>query len=144
MPLSETIIVAITTFASGAIGAILGAIGTYLASKHSAKIQLQQSVLKEYFSARLRAFNAIYDAYERYAGNTDRLEYRIALLDAVNRACLVASRETAQALERFAAEVPIDDGGLAQSDAFHSARIVAFRAMDSDMQKFKMPHIIDD
>lgn len=139
--MSETVMIALITLASGAIGAVSGAFATIFAARHGAKVQLQQSVLKEYFAARLSAFNAVYDAYKHYTRNADDLAMRIQLLDAVNRACLVASQDTARALEKFAAKIPLDDSSQEKIDAFHSARMSAFHAMDNDMKQFKMPKI---
>lgn len=54
--MSDTVLVALITFLSGAVGAIAGAVGAYMAAKTAGEAQLRQIILDDYFKAKLDAF----------------------------------------------------------------------------------------
>lgn len=121
--------------------ALTGVVVSTFVSKHTDKVQLQQAILREYFSARLNAFNAVYDSYSEFSQDRDSLPKRVLLLHEINRACLVASSDTAELLSKFGAKIPIDWEDHEAEDLFHTARIAAFHAMEKDMIDFQIPTI---
>ena len=89
--MSETIQVALITFASGALGTIVGALSSFFATKHAAKGQLQQIIVRENYSSRLSAYQALLSAHDDLLDSNYSEESAKAFVTAANRACLVAS-----------------------------------------------------
>ena len=85
--MTETILISIVTFASGAVGAAVGALGVISASKHAAKGQMQQAIVQAVFKERTAAYRSVFDTHSR--------ETVLAFSTALNGACIVASPQTA-------------------------------------------------
>ena len=132
MQISETIIIALITFASGALGTVVGAISAQKTAKLSAKNQLQQIVIRENYTARLSAFNELFKAHADFLSSDYDKELEKAFICAVNRACLVASPDIIDELVLF------QNGALSRSENRVSKAVTA---MHRDLSIFPEPEI---
>ena len=89
--MSETIQTALITFASGALGSVVGAISAYVVAKHAAKGQLRQIIVQENYAARLAAFQSLLEAHTSLISGNYAPDLIAAFISAANRASLVAS-----------------------------------------------------
>lgn len=135
MQISETIIIALITFASGALGTIVGAISAHKASKLAAKNQLQQIAIRETYAARLSAYQEVFEAHANLlsSGNDESLEK--VFIIAINRACLVSSPQTVVELTLF------QNCTLSRSGNRVSAVVTA---MQKDLAIFTEPQVFEN
>lgn len=93
--MTETILISIVTFASGAVGAAVGALGVISASKHAAKGQMQQAIVQAVFKERTAAYRSVFDTHSAMLAEKYSRETVLAFSTALNGACIVASPQTA-------------------------------------------------
>lgn len=95
--MSDTIIVALITFASGALGTVVGAISSALITKYNSQKEWRAS----FYASRSEAYQRLLDASVDYEKNNSNLEKLAALRSAANTAELLASQETRDAISSF-------------------------------------------
>lgn len=95
--ISETVQIALVTFASGAVGAFFG----YLGARYSANAQIRKSAMNAYFSARLDAYTLYYNKYAAYIQDANNPECLADLLNSISRVRLVSSDKTSALLEEL-------------------------------------------
>lgn len=93
--MNETILVSLITFGSGAVGAAVGALGVILASRCTAKGQVQQAVIQAIFKERTASYRAVFDTRAAMLAAGRSSETVLAFSQALNAACVVASPQTA-------------------------------------------------
>ena len=128
----DTVAIALITFASGAVGALAGIVGTWV----SARKQVQQTVIQEYFRVRLELFTSVWDAYSAFVNNRSD-ETRRRFIQAINSACLVASPNTAAHLRVFQTSVLFGNNAVLESSATADAML----QMQCDLNCFTTPTI---
>lgn len=101
MPISETVLIALITFASGIFGAVIGAVSSGSTASRAAKTQLQEVVIRENYAARLTAFQALLDAHYKLLSGNYASDLSDAFVAAANRASLVASPTTVVEITLF-------------------------------------------
>lgn len=132
MQISETVLISLITFASGALGLIVGAISTHKAAKLAAKNHLQQIIIRESYSARLAAYQEVFVAHANLLSSDFDKEFEKLFIIAINHACLVSSPQTVVELALF------------QSNTLsHGQNRVAsvVTAMQTDLSVFTEPEV---
>ena len=128
--ISDTVVVASITLASGLIGALFG----YLGVKYSTKKQLERDAQAAYFNARLQAYEAFYAAYVDYLRSpSDELRYT-EFCSALDRARLVASSETTELLTSFSLELASVEKGNPPPLGFKTMHKELLDAMQMDLR----------
>lgn len=147
--MSETIQVALITFASGAIGAIAGVIGGYISAKCAAQVELQKAVFSSFVERCLSAYTEFFTIYSDYLC-TPCSERDIKITQsfglAANRVRLVASYETSHAVADFARFLPefdLQNTDPKLNEKFESLKDRAFSCMEQDLHSFEVPNIRD-
>ncbi len=126
MCISESVLIALITFASGFFGALLGLVGVVISSKYSASAQMKQIVIQEYFKKRSEAFTRYLTAIDNLAHNPFLDENIFAYTEAEQAAILVASPATAEKIHTFSS--------ISQSAHTEEERENAFSSMVSALQ----------
>lgn len=124
--MSDTIVVALITFASGAIGAVVGAVSSILMTKYNA----QKEWASSFHKSRSDAYSHLLDCavyYEKDFNSTIKLA---ELFSAINAAELVASDETRSAISAFKKCLMGKDF---RSATFVDARSQMISSMQSDL-----------
>lgn len=150
--MSDTVLVALITFLSGAVGAIAGAVGAYMAAKTAGEAQLRQIILDDYFKAKLDAFSKIHEAFQAIGYQKNRVEFFEAKRDFyqnIEIARLLSSKKTGESLLKFKEAVlkHIDvDGFEIKDDAqeFYKTRDEAFERMRKEMKTYRIPELKED
>jgi hypothetical protein len=93
--MSETVLVALVTFLSGAVGAAVGAWGVIKSSERASKGQMQQAIMQEFFRTRVSAYQAVFETQISMSAAQYSAESVAAFVTALNAACVVASPQTA-------------------------------------------------
>lgn len=137
--LNDTIIVALITLASGAIGATTGLLGSIITSRNAAKAQMQQAIAQETFRVRAEAYAKVFIAENDVlvsGHNIDALIQTIKILEQTIAAAKVfSSPETTAYLSLF--EQQIKDRASGKPIAVdHNGLIVA---MQKDLSSFTEP-----
>lgn len=135
MQITETIVIALITFASGALGTVVGAISTHKASKLAAKNQLQQIAIRETYAARLSAYQEVFEAHASLLSSGDDKSLEKRFITAINRASLVSSPQTVVELALF------QDSTLSRSENRVSAVVIA---MQKDLAVFTEPEVFEN
>lgn len=92
--MSETVLVALVTFLSGAVGAAVGAWGVIKSSERASKGQMQQAIMQEFFRTRVSAYQAVFETQISMSAAQYSAESVAAFVTALNAACVVASPQT--------------------------------------------------
>lgn len=143
----DTIIIALITFASGAVGAIAGVLGGYISARCAAQAELQKAVFSSFVERRLSAYSEFHTAYGDYVCTpcSERdVQKAQSFALAANKARLIASYETAQAIGALALFLPeydlkTTDPKLKQK--FDTLKEKAFSLMEQDLHSFEVPDI---
>lgn len=130
--MSETIQAALITLISASLGAVVGALSSFFAAKYAAKGQLQQIIVRENYSSRLSAYQALLSAHDDLLNSNYSEESAKAFVSAANRACLVASSAAVVEICLFR------DSSLNRTENRMSAIVVA---MQKDLAVFIEPDI---
>lgn len=130
--MTETIQAALITFASGAVGSVVGAVSAYLVAKRTAKGQLQQTIVRENYAARLAAFQSLLSSHATLLSSGRTPESTEAFIAAANQACLVASPSAVIEISLFR------DSALDRTENRLSAVVAA---MQKDLAVFVEPNI---
>lgn len=139
--MSDTVLVALITFLSGAVGAVAGVVGAYISSRNTARVQMQQAVLDEYFRARLKAYEEVHVAMEIWAQAPKDEDKAAAIYRALNFARIVASEETAKAIVQMGNCVAMIKVEGKRPDNYSIAMSTMFHEMQKDLTSFQMPVI---
>ena len=123
---TNTIVIALITFASGAFGAVIGAFGSVYAAKITARRQLIQAL----FSSRIQAYRALLDSAVEYERNFNDLKMLADFYASVHAAELLASEPTRKAIADFKERMKDKDF---LSDSTRSAREQMLNAMQQDL-----------
>ena len=129
--MSETIIIALITLISAAVGAAAGAFGVIYSAKSNAETQLQQIIVQEVYKSRLEAYSQVLST-QAEAVVAPTVENIKAFQQAINCACIVASPKTTLALLEF------------QNGNKNGEMTKAVIAMQEDLSTFKTPKILKD
>lgn len=136
---NDTIVVALITLASGAIGAITGLLGSIITSRNTAKAQMQQAIAQETFRARAETYTKVFIAENDVlvsGHNIDALVHTIKILDQTIAAAKVfSSPETTAQLVLFEQQVKDRASGKPVS-VDHNGLIIA---MQKDLSSFTEP-----
>lgn len=147
--MSETIQVALITFASGAIGAIAGVIGGYISSRCAAQADLKKAVFSSFVERRLSAYMEFLTAYADYLTLpcSDRsTEMTMSFGLVANKAKLVSSYATSEAITAFALFLPsydLKNPTPKSKEKFDALKGKAFTLMEQDLHSFEIPNIRD-
>lgn len=123
---TETIIVAVITFASGSIGALLGVIGSVISARINAKTKFGESL----YLSRSSAYKNFLDAAVDFERNFNDLEKLSVLHSARNAADLMASELTRQRISDFMEKIQSRDF---MSDDSRRIRCELVVAMQKDL-----------
>ena len=135
--MSETVVIALITFASGAFGALTGIIGGIVSANIAAKAQMKQTVIQEQFNVRVKAYQQVFSAHTTFSANENDPKRLEAFLTAIQQACVISSAPTSAALilwqETISPKVPSSVRKAAMTDALI--------AMQRDLDNFTEPKI---
>ncbi len=99
--MSDTAIVALITFASGAVGALAGLIATVVSAHINQKSQMDEIVVKECFKTRMDVYMEFLEISSKITLNDIGEVKFFETISCINRAFLVASPITALSLIRY-------------------------------------------
>ncbi len=150
--MSDTVLVALITFLSGAVGAIAGAVGAYTAAKTAGEAQLRQIILDDYFKAKLDAFSKIHESFQVLGYQKNRVEFFEATRDFcqnIEVARLLSSQKTGESLLKFKKAVleHIDAGNFeikGDAQEFYTTRDEAFERMRKEMKTYRIPELKEE
>lgn len=124
--MSDTIVVALITFASGAIGAVVGAVSSILMTKYNA----QKEWASSFHKSRSDSYSHLLDCAVYYEKDFNNIAKLADLFSAINAAELVASDKTRSAISAFKERMLAKDF---RSATFVEARSQMISAMQSDL-----------
>ncbi len=124
--MNDTIIVALITFASGALGTIVGAVSSTLITRYNAQKEWSAS----FYVSRSEAYRHFLDTAIDYEQNNSDLIRLAKLRSAANSAELLASQETRTAMSQFRKRIEEKDF---RSPAFSDARCKMLSLMQKDL-----------
>ena len=134
--MSDTVLIAIITFLSGAVGASLGAFGAIKAAKCAVTGQMQQTLVQESFKLRAAAYQNVLEAQISMSMARYSEESIAAFVKAVNTACVVASPQTSVYLMQLRKAEKVRDVLAVQSIV-----TAALASMQKDLTVFDAPKI---
>ena len=136
--MSETVQVALITFLSGLVGAIAGVVGSVIAARTSAKAQIEQTVVQEYFKQRVNAFDAVLAAERELELANWSSEAKEKYSEVVSSACLVASPDASKAILKYHDAIIAH---ITDMDCLGDLKASAILEMQRDLAVFMKPKI---
>lgn len=127
--MSDTVLVSLITFASGAIGSVCGIVGMYLATKSQCNAQARQLI----FEKRSLAFFDLFSTMKEWGCDTHSDSAITSLFDAATKAGLLASKETASHLDTLMDYVETYGCENYDYKKFESVKNSVFLSMKKDL-----------
>ena len=137
MTISETVLIALITACSSLVGAVAGAFAVVRSSNRAATAQVETTVVRELFAARLQAFTSVSQAYAKLLQIPPDQNLLSELPQIISAACLTASPETTGHLLTCQAAA-IDK---AADHVLKSTFLDALMGMQKDLSVFASPRI---
>lgn len=143
--MSETVIIALITFAAGAIGAIFGAISSIKSARIAQTSQMHQAIVAQFMQSRVATFSLIFEQWSKFV----YAEYDPAvvpqLIAAIEKSSMLATPSTTAILMDFQKELMVyvksSPHTPAQLTKLGEAVMNLRVALQFDLLRYYEPHI---
>ncbi|WP_154658717.1 hypothetical protein [Agathobaculum desmolans] len=143
--MSETILIALITFAAGAVGAICGVIGAAKSARITQTSQMHRAVVQQFMQARVSAFSALLDEWSRFVCSDYDLSNVQRLISAIEKASMLTTPGTTALLMNFRKQLfeyaLSSPRTSAQAETLSDAAMDLRVALQSDLLRYYEPDI---
>lgn len=129
--MSDTVLIALITFASGFVGALSG----YVTAKMSAKEQRKREVDAMLFQTRLKTYSEFLEALEKWAVTPGNVIAKAHIFRKISEASLVSSAESAKYFDEVQLYIDQYEGkrNPEQSESFLASKAYLLSSLRKDL-----------